>query len=247
MISSYKISFPISVTIFDGDTQGVTLKPSIPMVLYALVSNTSITSLFLGGIVPGLLMGAVLMGMNAWISHKRQFGQKSRVNVTELPLVTLRATPALLMPAILLFGIYSGVTTPTEAAAIAALYALLVSALLYRALQLRTLYEVLVESARSAASVGLVIGASMILTYVVVQEDVPNMISGILSVVDISPLAFLIFVNVLVLLLGCILDATVIILVITKKFRTSVLYKEMASIKILQLLRYLQKHIETVT
>jgi tripartite ATP-independent transporter DctM subunit len=218
VISSYKISFPISVTIFDGDTQGVTLKPSIPMVLYALVSNTSITSLFLGGIVPGLLMGAVLMGMNAWISHKRQFGQKSRVNVTELPLVTLRATPALLMPAILLFGIYSGVTTPTEAAAIAALYALLVSALLYRALQLRTLYEVLVESARSAASVGLVIGASMILTYVVVQEDVPNMISGILSVVDISPLAFLIFVNVLVLLLGCILDATVIILVIVPLF-----------------------------
>ena len=158
------------------------------------------------------------MGMNAWISHKRQFGQKSRVNVTELPVVTLRATPALLMPAILLFGIYSGVTTPTEAAAIAALYALLVSALLYRALQLRTLYEVLVESARSAASVGLVIGASMILTYVVVQEDIPNMISGILSVVDISPLAFLIFVNVLVLLLGCILDATVIILVIVPLF-----------------------------
>ncbi len=188
-------------------TIGPIIPPSIPMVLYALVSNTSITSLFLGGIVPGLLMGAVLMGMNAWISHKRQFGQKSRVNVTELPLVTLRATPALLMPAILLFGIYSGVTTPTEAAAIAALYALLVSALLYRALQLRTLYEVLVESARSAASVGLVIGASMILTYVVVQEDV-----------DISPLAFLIFVNVLVLLLGCILDATVIILVIVPLF-----------------------------
>jgi tripartite ATP-independent transporter DctM subunit len=199
-------------------TIGPIIPPSIPMVLYALVSNTSITSLFLGGIVPGLLMGAVLMGMNAWISHKRQFGQKSRVNVTELPLVTLRATPALLMPAILLFGIYSGVTTPTEAAAIAALYALLVSALLYRALRLRTLYEVLVESARSAASVGLVIGASMILTYVVVQEDVPNMISGILSVVDISPLAFLIFVNVLVLLLGCILDATVIILVIVPLF-----------------------------
>ena len=188
------------------------------MVLYALVSNTSITSLFLGGIIPGLLMGAVLMGMNAWISHKRQFGQQSRVNFTELPLVTLRATPALLMPAILLFGIYSGVTTPTEAAAIAALYALLVSALLYRALKLRTLYEVFVESARSAASVGLVIGASMILTYVVVQEDVPNMISGTLSFVDVSPLVFLIVVNVLVLLLGCILDATVIILVIVPLF-----------------------------
>ena len=199
-------------------TIGPIIPPSIPMVLYALVSNTSITSLFLGGIVPGLLIGAVLMGMNAWISHKRQFGQQSRVNFAELPLVTLRATPALLMPVILLFGIYSGVTTPTEAAAIAALYALLVSALLYRALQLRTLYEVFVESARSAASVGLVIGASMILTYVVVQEDVPNIISSTLSLVDISPLVFLIVVNLLVLLLGCILDATVIILVIVPLF-----------------------------
>ncbi len=199
-------------------TIGPIIPPSIPMVLYALVSDTSIGSLFLAGIMPGLLMGGVLMVMNAWISNRRGFGQEDPVSIDRLPGITVRATPALLMPAILLTGIYSGVTTPTEAAAVAALYALIVAVGLYRALKVKTLYEVFVESARSAASVGLVIGASMILTYVVIQENVPQMISALFAGADISPLAFMLLVNVLVLLLGCVLDATVIILVIVPLF-----------------------------
>ena len=199
-------------------TIGPIIPPSIPMVLYALVSNASIGALFLGGIMPGLIMGGVLMGMNSWISHRRGFGQEDAVPMRQLPAITVRATPALLMPIILLTGIYSGVTTPTEAAAIAALYALIISAGLYRAIKLRSLYEVFVDSARSAASVGLVIGASMILTYVVIQENIPLTISLILDGTDISPITFLIIVNIMVLLLGCVLDATVIILVIVPLF-----------------------------
>ena len=199
-------------------TIGPIIPPSIPLVLYALVSDTSIASLFLGGIVPGLIMAGVLMGMNAWIAHKRDFGQEEAVPIIQLPRITLNAAPALLMPVILLTCIYTGVTTPTEAAAIAAFYALLVSAFLYRTLKFVTLYEVFIESAKSAAAVGLVIGASMILMYVVIQENVPMMISEIMSGSDISPLTFLLFVNLLVLLLGCILDATVIILVIVPLF-----------------------------
>ena len=199
-------------------TIGPIIPPSIPLVLYALVSDTSIASLFLGGIVPGLIMAGVLMGMNAWIAHKRDFGQEEAVPIIQLPRITLNAAPALLMPVILLTCIYTGVTTPTEAAAISAFYALLVSAFLYRTLKFMTLYEVFIESAKSAAAVGLVIGASMILMYVVIQENVPMMISEIMSGSDISPLTFLLFVNLLVLLLGCILDATVIILVIVPLF-----------------------------
>ena len=199
-------------------TIGPIIPPSIPLVLYALVSDTSIAALFLGGIVPGLIMGAVLMGMNAWIAHKRNFGEEEAVPLIQLPRITLNAAPALLMPVILLTCIYSGVTTPPEAAAIAAFYALLVSAFLYRTLKLKTLYEVFVDSARSAASVGVVIGASMILMYVVIQENVPQMISDLMAGSDVSPLVFLIIVNLLVLLLGCVLDATVIILVIVPLF-----------------------------
>jgi tripartite ATP-independent transporter DctM subunit len=199
-------------------TIGPIIPPSIPMVLYALVSNASIGDLFLAGIVPGLVMGMVLMGMNTVISHRRGFGQEEPVPLRDLPKLTVRATPALLMPVILLGCIYSGVTTPTEAAAIAALYALIVAAGLYRAIKIKTLYQIFVESARAAASVGLVIGASMILTYIVIQENVPQSISAMFAGADINPLVFILLVNLMVLLLGCILDATVIILVIIPLF-----------------------------
>ncbi len=199
-------------------TIGPIIPPSIPLVLYALVSNTSIGTLFLAGIIPGLIMGLVLMFMNYWIAYRRDFGKDETTPLKELPKITVKATPALLMPVILLTGIYSGVTTPTEAAAIAAFYALVVSAVLYRAISIKSLYMVFVDSARSAASVGLVIGASMILTYVVVRENIPAQISGLLTDIDMSPLLFLLAVNFLVLLLGCVLDATVIILVIVPLF-----------------------------
>ena len=199
-------------------TIGPIIPPSIPMVLYALVSNASIGYLFLGGIVPGLLMGAVLMAMNYAIAVRRGFQSDEVVPLSELPRHALDAFPALLMPAILLYGIYGGVTTPTEAAAVAAAYALLLAGLFYRALSLRALYGILVESARSSAAVGLVIGGALILNYVVASENIPNLVAQSLVGLDVSPLTFLIGVNILFLLLGCVLDATTIILVIIPLF-----------------------------
>ena len=199
-------------------TIGPIIPPSIPLVLYALVSNTSIGFLFLAGILPGLIMGAVLIGMNTWISYRRDFGKEEPVPIAQLPLITLKSFPALLMPAILLTCIYSGVTSPTEAAAIAALYAFILAAGFYRALTIKSLYQLFVESARSSASVALVIGASMILTYVVVKENIPQTLSALLAGAEISPIIFLLLINLLILLVGCILDATVIILVIVPLF-----------------------------
>ena len=199
-------------------TIGPIIPPSIPMVLYALVSNTSIGSLFLAGILPGLIMGAVLIGMNTLISYRRDFGKEEPVSIKKLPLITLKSFPALLMPVILLTCIYSGVTSPTEAAAIAALYAFILAAGFYRALTVKSLYQLFVDSARSSASVALVIGASMILTYVVVKENIPQTLSELLAGAEISPIIFLLLINLLILLVGCILDATVIILVIVPLF-----------------------------
>ena len=199
-------------------TIGPIIPPSIPMVLYALVSNTSIGFLFLAGILPGLIMGAVLIGMNTWISYRRDFGKEEAVPLAQLPLITIKSFPALLMPVILLTCIYSGVTSPTEAAAIAALYAFILAAGFYRALTIKSLYQLFVESARSSASVALVIGASMILTYVVVKENIPQTLSALLAGAEISPIIFLLLINLLILLVGCILDATVIILVIVPLF-----------------------------
>ena len=199
-------------------TIGPIIPPSIPMVLYALVSNTSIGYLFLGGIVPGLFMGAVLMGMNWYLSKRRGFAFEEPVPLAELPRRTARAFPALLMPAILLYGIYGGVTTPTEAAAVAAFYALVLAGVFYRALSLGALYHILVESARASAAIGLVIGGALILNYVVASENIPGVLAAHLVGLDVDPLMFLLGVSLLFLLLGCVLDATTIILVIIPLF-----------------------------
>lgn len=199
-------------------TIGPIIPPSIPMVLYALVSNSSIGALFLAGIVPGLIMGAVLMTMNSYLSHKRGFVLEEPVPLRELPRKTANAFPALLMPVILLYGIYGGVTTPTEAAAVAALYALVLAAVFYRAMSWKALYSIFVESARSSAAVGLVIGGAFILNFIVLSENIPNMMSNALVGLDVHPLLFLLGVNLLILVLGCVLDATTIILVIVPLF-----------------------------
>lgn len=202
-------------------TIGPIIPPSIPMVLYALVSDTSIGYLFLGGIVPGLLMGLVLMAMNAYISHKRGFAADEVVPLREIPALTARAFPALLMPIILLYGIYGGATTPTEAAAVAAAYALVLAAFFYRSLSVKSLRDIMLDSVKSSASVGLVIGGALILNYIVASENIPTLLAQQMVGMEISPLAFMLGVNVLLLLLGCILDATTIILVIIPLFVVS--------------------------
>jgi tripartite ATP-independent transporter DctM subunit len=199
-------------------TIGPIIPPSIPMVMYALVSDASIGYLFLGGVVPGLIMTVVMMAITTWIAHKRDIPPETKVPVRKLPGITFRAIPALLMPIILLAGIYGGATTPTEAAAVAAAYALLIAAFLYRSVTWSSLYNVFSESARSSASVGLVIGSALIFNYIVAAENVPTSIASTLDYLDLQPLAFMLFANLLFLLLGCILDATTIILVIIPLF-----------------------------
>jgi TRAP-type transport system large permease protein len=207
-------------------TIGPIIPPSIPMVMYALVSNASIGYLFMGGIVPGVLMGLVLMFFNWRTAVKRGFPVEAAVPLRELPALTLQALPALLMPVFLLTCIYgemfipamSGLVTTTEAAALAALYALLVSAFLYRSLSLKALHGVFSESAKATAAVGLVIGASLIFNYIIAAENIPAKVTVLMESLKVSPLMFLILINILFLVLGCLLDASTIILVIIPLF-----------------------------
>ena len=193
---------------------GPIIPPSIPLVLYALVSDTSVGYLFLGGIVPGLLLGAVQSGLVAFTAKRRNFPVEEKVPLRELPRVTKEALPALLMPVILLGCLYSGITTPTEAAAVAALYALLISVFLYRSVGLKDIYHSLASSARVTVSIGMLIAGALVFNFVITSENIPRTISGMLKTYELSPLLFLLFVNVLLLVLGCFLEGTTIILVI---------------------------------
>ena len=193
---------------------GPIIPPSIPMVVYALVSDTSIGFLFLGGVIPGLLMGLVQMGIVAVEARRQNFPVEAPVPRREIPMLTLRALPALLMPIVLLAGIYGGATTPTEAAAVAAAYALAVSALLYRSISRRDLYNSLLTSARTTASIGMLIAGAIVFNYVVTIENVPKTLAALLRGYEFTPLTFLIAVNVLLLILGCFLEGTTILLII---------------------------------
>ena len=193
---------------------GPIIPPSIPLVLFALVSDTSIGYLFLAGVVPGLLLGAVQMGLIAVTARRRNFPVEEAVPLRELPRITLQAFPALMMPVILLGLLYSGVTTPTEAAAAAAAYALAISVFLYRSVGWRDVYGSLLTSARITISIGMLIAGALVFNYVITIENVPRTLSNALTAYQLSPLAFLLAANVLLLLLGCFLEGTTILLVI---------------------------------
>lgn len=193
---------------------GPIMPPSIPLVIYALVSDTSVGYLFLGGVIPALLLGIVQMGLIAFTARRRNFPVEEHVPLRELPRVTWEAFPALMMPVILLGCLYSGVTTPTEAAAVAAAYALLVSALLYRSVSWKDVYRSLATSARITVSIGMLIAGAMVFNYVITVENIPRTLSGILKAYELSPVMFLLLVNILLLILGCFLEGTTIILVI---------------------------------
>lgn len=192
---------------------GPILPPSIPLVLYALVSGTSIGYLFLAGVLPGLLLAAVQMVLVYAMARRRRFPLEPAVPLREMPRMTLEAFPALMLPVILLGCLYSGVTTPTEAAGVAAAYALLVSAVLYRGLRWGDLYQSLVSSARTSISIGLLIGGAMVFNYVITSENIPATLSQHLQGLDLSPLVFLLVVNLLLLVLGAFLEGSTIILV----------------------------------
>jgi C4-dicarboxylate transporter DctM subunit len=209
----YPASFAAALTAATA-VIGPIIPPSIPMVLYALVSDASIGYLFLGGVVPGLLMALSQMIIVVLASRRRNFPVEPPTPLRELPGITVRAFPTLMMPVVLLGGIYTGITTPTEAAAIAAAYALLISAVLYRSVSLRELYGSLLASARTSASIGMLIAGALVFNYVVTVENIPDSIRILLTSWELSPVGFLILVNILLLLLGCVLEGTTILLIV---------------------------------
>jgi tripartite ATP-independent transporter DctM subunit len=197
---------------------GPIIPPSIPMILYALVSDASIGYLFLGGVIPGLLMAFAQMALVVANARRRNFPVEPPTPLRELPRITWEAFPALMMPVVLLGGIYSGVMTPTEAAAVAAGYALLISIVIYRSVTLANLYSSLLSSARTSASIGMLIGGALVFNYVVTVENIPEGVRALLTGYQLSPTGFLLLVNAILLVLGCVLEGTAILLIVVPVF-----------------------------
>jgi len=220
----YSPAFAAALTVAAA-TIGPIFPPSIPMVQYSLVSDVSIGYMFLGGIIPAFLMTGTLMLTTAIVAAKNKWRPDRTVDevatLREIPRITVKAFPALLLPVILLAGIYGGVATPTEAAAIAAFYALIVAVFFYRAISFQEFYVILYESAHSGSLVGLIIAAAYIFNFVVTSANIPQLISTIIRNLNLTPIMFMLLANFIFLILGCFVDATISLLVIIPLFLPS--------------------------
>ena len=194
-------------------TIGPIIPPSIPMVLYAMSSNTSVGALFLGGIVPGLLVAALLMVAVHFIAVRQNMPKDDPIPKGQLGGMLLRGLLPLSLPVVLLGGIYSGVFTPTEAAAAASLHALLLAGVVYRAFNGRALFAVVLESTRATAVVAMMVAASYVVQYAFTAEGIPQLLSAWVASMNLGPTMFLLMVNLVFLVLGCFLDTAVLLLV----------------------------------
>jgi tripartite ATP-independent transporter DctM subunit len=196
-----------------ASTLGPIIPPSIPMVIYAILSQASVGALFLAGIVPGLLMAISLMVLIALIARRRGLPFGRPVALRELPAVFRAAVIPLTLPAVLLGGIWGGVFTPTESAAVAAFWAMLISLFVYRNLGLKALAAVFAASARQSTVVMMLIVSSFIVNFALEREGVAAGLAAWIDGLQLSPLGFVLVVNLVFLVLGTVLDGAVMLLV----------------------------------
>jgi tripartite ATP-independent transporter DctM subunit len=194
---------------------GPIIPPSIPMIIYGVTGGVSIVKLFLGGVIPGILVGIALMIV--WYFHARKAGYASvpRAALKTMLSASARAFWAFMLPVIILGGIIFGVMTPTEAAVIAVVYAFVVSTFVYREMRLADLPEIIVAAMKSTASVMFVVGGATSAAYLITTAHIPEMLSDFLVSFASSANLLLLLINILLLVIGCVMDTAPAILILT--------------------------------
>ena len=199
----YRRDFAAAVTVSSA-IQGPIIPPSIPMIIFAALTNTSVAALFLAGAVPGLMMGVAQMAVIYWIARRRGFPANPILGLT-LAMgvgIVLNAFWAIFMPLIIIGGIVTGVFTATEAAAVAVAYALLVGVLAYRNLSLKTFWGILDRAARTSASVYLIVGFASVIAWILANERVPSELQALVREYNLQPWLLLLMLNLFFLING---------------------------------------------
>jgi len=194
---------------------GPILPPSIPFIIYGVIAQVSIGALFVAGIMPGLLLGLCLMIYMVIVARRGGYPKEPRASMRDVFTGTLRAVPSLVMPVIIVGGIWGGIFTPTEAAGIAVVYAFMVGFFIYRRLKVSRLYHLLLISGMEAAVVMLLLGLSEPFAWVVAVEQVPMKVMEALVSLSSSPYVFLILVNIFLLIIGIPLETAPALTIVT--------------------------------
>ncbi|MCB1990510.1 MAG: TRAP transporter large permease, partial [Geminicoccaceae bacterium] len=193
---------------------GPLVPPSITMVLYGVIANVSIGKLFLGGIIPGVLCAGALMVMVYVLARRRDYPRDPRQSVGQIGSLFIRSLPALLTPVVIVGGIFSGLFSPTEAAAVTVLYAIAIDVIFYRELTFRRLWDAIYETTVTSAAIALIVAGVALLSFILAREQAPQQIASLFLGIADGPLTFLIAVNLMIFVLGCFIEALVILLII---------------------------------
>jgi tripartite ATP-independent transporter DctM subunit len=196
-------------------TVGPIIPPSIPMIIYGSLAGVSIGKLFLGGAIPGLMMSGSLMIVSYFIARKRGFEKRKRASFKEIAIAVKEAFWALLMPIIIVGGIFSGLFTATESAVIAVIYSLIIGLFVYKDLKIKELPKKILETVTMSSSIGIIIAASAPFAWVLAYAQGPAKVLGVFENVANSTTAALLLLMFIFLLLGCFLDGMAIIIITT--------------------------------
>jgi tripartite ATP-independent transporter DctM subunit len=194
---------------------GPVIPPSIGFVIFGVAANVSISKLFLAGIAPGLMIGAALWFTWWWLGRREKIEMPARKSRAEIGAALRQSTWALMLPVIILVGLRMGVFTPTEAAVVAAVYALFVATVVYRELKLSQLYGIFVTAAKTTSVIMLLVAAAMVSAWLVTVADLPSKVIGLLEPFMANPTLLLVAIMVLVMVIGTAMDMTPTILILT--------------------------------
>ena len=212
--AGYPRSFSAAVTAASSII-GPIIPPSIIMVIYGSMMNVSIAGLFAAGIIPGILVGVALMLLSARISSKRGYPKgERRATIKEMGIAFRRAIIPLFTPIIILGGILTGIFTPTEAAAVAVLYAMLIGFFVYRNFRLRDLPSVLLEMVRNSGSVFIILSAASILGWLLASEQIPELVGRQIMSFSSNKYTALLIINVILLIIGMFMDMTAVVIIL---------------------------------
>lgn len=214
----YDVSFAAALMATAGAI-GVIIPPSITFVVYGSISDTSIGDLFISGVLPGLLMGAALVAVTLWLGRKSDLKRLPKATAKQRLVAFKDAFWGLMMPVIILGGIYGGIFTPTEAAAVSAVYGLFIGIFVYKTLKLKELKKILIDTASTTATVMFITAAATLFAYVLTRARIDVAISSLLTeVAKGNKVVFLLIVNIVLLIAGCFLDSTSALYIFTPLF-----------------------------
>jgi tripartite ATP-independent transporter DctM subunit len=194
---------------------GPIIPPSIPFIIYGVTANVSIGALFMGGVLPGIMMGVLLMIYMYFVAVRRKYPLDAKASGKEVVVAAFKALPALFMPVLILGGILSGMFTPTEAAGVACVYATVVGVLVYRKLNFKNLPDVLFKAGLESGMVMLLIAMSEPFAWFVALDQIPQLVIEWLSTITTSPWMILLFVNVFLLIIGIPMETVPALVIVT--------------------------------